>query len=424
MKKSELLRHINFGNSVAEQEVEVLKECFVYTRSWDRLANGDVDVIYGAKGAGKSALYTLLTERESGLFEEGTILISAENPRGSTVFSDLQTAPPASELHFVSLWKLYVLTVVGQYLQNYFGDDIDTKKVTESLQGSGLLESTASLKTLFAKVGRYIARWFNPESMEPNFAISDVGTLESVGFKITFRDPDDDQKRLGVATVDELLLAADRVVRRSGFKIWILFDRLDIAFADSADLEKNALRALFKTYLDFQAFEVLKIKLFVRTDIWQRISKEGFREATHVKRELTIEWQRDTFLNLIIRRFLYNSNVCVFYSVDKETVLRDIAQQEMLFYRIFPRKIDSGKNPDTLEWIIGRTADGGGLSAPRDIINLINSAIDLQSRRLEVSEVSRSDESLFDRSAVKEALSHASVEKVNKHLFAEYAQHR
>ena len=40
---------------------------FVETDQWNRIYNGGVDVIYGAKGSGKSAIYHLMMNKEGEL---------------------------------------------------------------------------------------------------------------------------------------------------------------------------------------------------------------------------------------------------------------------------------------------------------------------------------------------------------------------
>lgn len=129
-------------------------------------------------------------------------------------------------------------------------------------------------------------------------------------------------------------------------------------------------------------------------------------------------------LNLIIQRFLNNQSILAHYNISKQDVLESIEMQEEIFYQIFPRKIDVGKNPDTLDWIIGRTKDANDVCAPRDIINLINAAISNQIHTIELGQQPPPDNNLFTRSAIKEAQSMASNEKVEKHLFAEYPSYR
>lgn len=59
MDKLELLQTVKFGERIAEEELEYLQKYFVQTEDWRRLYSGEVDVIYGSKGSGKSALYSM-----------------------------------------------------------------------------------------------------------------------------------------------------------------------------------------------------------------------------------------------------------------------------------------------------------------------------------------------------------------------------
>ena len=98
------LTQASFGSRVAEDEVESLHEYFVETEQWRRLFAGEVDIIFGAKGAGKSALYSLLVSQKEELrLGRRTLFMPAENPRGTPIFRDLVPNPPASEEEFRGL---------------------------------------------------------------------------------------------------------------------------------------------------------------------------------------------------------------------------------------------------------------------------------------------------------------------------------
>jgi hypothetical protein len=366
-------------------------------------------------------LYRLLEENADELNDEGILLVFAENPRGATAFTGLQIEPPASELELVNLWKLYLLTLLGRYFATAGPSSDHGEKVVRALVSSKLLGQESVLATFFDRARQYIRNFFNLESFEPNIKFNEMtGLPEGAGVKISFREPSTDEAKLGAISVSELLRSADAEMSASGYKVWFLFDRLDVAFAESPDLEANALRALFKVYLDFATYEKIKLKLFLRSDIWKRITQEGFREATHITRTTSIEWEKPSILNLIVRRFLNNSAVLEFFGVTAEEIEESLARQSELFYKIFPVKIDSGKNPQTLEWLISRTEDSNGISAPRDIINLIKAAIARQIKQLELGDAEPPDDNLLARGSIKAALSDASKEKVEKHLFAEY----
>ena len=95
MAAPEILQNLNVGLGVAEQETDGLAAYFVRTNQWRRILKGEVDVIYGPKGSGKSALYTLLitTPPEN----SDCIVIPADSPRGTPAFKRVEVNPPTSE---------------------------------------------------------------------------------------------------------------------------------------------------------------------------------------------------------------------------------------------------------------------------------------------------------------------------------------
>jgi hypothetical protein len=114
MERKDLLQQISFGARVAEEETSELASYFVETDQWGRLFRGEVDIIKGDKGAGKSAIYSLLAAKATELFDKSILLIPAEKPRGTPAFKELVTDPPASEAEFAGLWKLYIITLIAQ----------------------------------------------------------------------------------------------------------------------------------------------------------------------------------------------------------------------------------------------------------------------------------------------------------------------
>lgn len=189
------------------------------------------------------------------------------------------------------------------------------------------------------------------------------------------------------------------------------------------ELERNALPALFRVYLDLSAYRRISLKIFLRNDIWRRITEGGFREASHITRHVTISWTSQSLLNLIVRRALHNDVIKKVYSVDPENVLRDRAKQSELFYRIFPGQVDAGtRKPTTLDLVLSRTSDGTRLSAPREIIHLLSSARNKQLDEFGLGLVEPPDETLFSRTSLKDPLPEVSRVRYEQTLIAEYPQ--
>lgn len=165
----------------------------------------------------------------------------------------------------------------------------------------------------------------------------------------------------------------------------------------------------------------IKLKIFLRDDIWTRITSAGFREASHITQSITITWDHKSLLNLVVRRLLHNAIVPEFYHVEPTAVLASSAEQENLFYRIFPTQVDAGeKKLTTLDWLLTRTADGSGNTAPRELIHLLSAARDHQLKLLEMGAQEPPAEALFERGALKAALLDVSKVRFEQTLCAEH----
>lgn len=277
---------LTFGARTAEEERTELSNYFVETDQWARVASGMVDVIFGAKGAGKSAIYTTLMNREPDLSARGIIPISAENPRGSTVLSGLTSDPPTSESEFVAIWKTYILTLLGSVIDDYglLGDHADSVK--DALVREGLMpSSSANLATRFKLVWEWVKTRFRSQtSAEGSVALEPVTQMPiGLSLKISIGEPSVEERKKGVKSLDDLLALCDGALDYNQLSVWILFDRLDVAFVDSKELEANGIRALFRTYSDMRPLDYISPKIFLRSDIWDEVTGEaGFREASHI----------------------------------------------------------------------------------------------------------------------------------------------
>jgi hypothetical protein len=423
MSKRELLRTIGFGHRVAEDETDDLSTYFVETDSWDRLLRGDIDIVYGAKGAGKSALYALLISRSDQLFDRNVLLAPAENPRGAPAFRDLLTEPPASENEFVGLWKLYFTSLLHGVLQEYLPETETSKKLTESLAREGLVKGKMSLAGLLKSVGNYVRRYFEPHAVEGGMNVDHSGAPTGFTGKIIFSEPGNNNKDPELRSVDGLLELAAQAFADEKYTVWIVLDRLDVAFAENSTLEVNALRALFRVYLDLRVHPAIQIKIFLRTDIWKRITASGFREASHITKHVTISWNRNSLLNLLVRRAVHNKPIQDAYGMGPGLASQSVTDQEHFFYRICPAQVDEGeRKPTTLDWLLTRTADGTKSNAPREFIHLMNSLREEQVKRLEVGDPDPAQELLFARGTFKEALPEVSKVRLEQTLYAEHPE--
>ena len=215
--KTETLRDLSFGNQVAEEEREFLSSYFVRTQAWDRIFNGDIDIVYGQKGAGKSAIYVLISDSADDLFDRGILLIAAENPRGSPAFGDLKNAPPTSEREFVAVWKLYFASLIARALEDYKISNSHSQRARAILAEHGLAAPVESnLASILRSVRTFVLRMLSPKTIEGTIHTSTSGDVQGYTGKITFDEPDLGDKARGVVSVDNLLEMASSALGDAG----------------------------------------------------------------------------------------------------------------------------------------------------------------------------------------------------------------
>jgi hypothetical protein len=422
MDKLELLQKTSFGESVAEQEAQKLKDYFLKTEYWKRVREGSHDIVYGAKGAGKSALYTSLMNDTDSLFDEGILISLAENPSGNTAFANLKSAPPTSQTEFIRLWKLYFLVITVEVFKEYDINDEYSNRLKTILRDCDLIPAQNRLSSFLKSCVDFLKSFVNGREVSTTSEFDpQTGMYSGQKFSMTFGEPSKSDFDKGLIPIEHAYELLTQSLKFNKIKLWIIIDRLDVAFIESEELEVNALRALFKTYLDLAIYIEIKIKIFLRDDIWKKISDEGFKEASHITKFQQITWTKESLLNLIIRRLLDNEVIISEYVLNKAEILESFSKQEETFYKFFPKQIDVGaKKLTTLEWILSRTKDGKSVNTPREIIQLLNHAKSIEVKRLENGINDLPNEIIISRQAFKDASTLISQQRMEQTIYAEY----
>lgn len=239
MNNLSLLNKLEFGQRIAEDEANDLEKYFLQTEEWKQVESGKIDVIYGAKGAGKSAIYTLLIKKKEDFKKKNILLAAGENIMGDTIFKSVVTTPPASEVELQFIWKLYCLSLIANVLREEKTSSESANILIDTLVNSGILPPSSLISSIFKSVKNYVKNWVNRDAKSVEHAITiDPNTqIPIVTRKVEFSDIDE-QSNLDQIPVDELFTFALKALEETDEKIWLLFDRLDVAFADNQDFEK------------------------------------------------------------------------------------------------------------------------------------------------------------------------------------------
>lgn len=408
----ELLKGLDLGKSVAEFD-EDLEQYFVETNTFRELIEDKVDIIAGDKGTGKTAIYRFIRKKYADYRElDGVNMLAAFNPSGNPIFSSLNDADPCEEADYILLWKSYILALVGNWLIQTGPKELKGSTLDKMLVGLGLRTASYEPRPVFERILSKLPNFFQWKSAEVKFTASETGVPVVVP-RVEFgkAEPEPKDERISVEDAFKVLNSTLAEVRAV---VWVNFDRLDEAFQGRPEIEVPALRGLLRTYLDLIEFERLRLKLFLRKDLFRRITSGGFVNLTHINaKKLEIVWDEEDLLNLFSRRVRKNEKFI------RELGLGDASDTE-IFDRIFPDQVDFGlRKPKTWVWMMRRIRDGNDIKPPRNLIDLIKFSQQAQLRKEDRETRELSDDPLVEPDALRRGLSQLSHDRVNDTLLAE-----
>lgn len=412
-----LLQMLEVGSSVAEFD-KSLEKYFVENEAFRALIADEADVIAGDKGTGKTAVYRVLQKRYASLASlKGVEVLAGFNPAGNPVFQKLVHQPALSEGQYISVWKAYILSLIGNWVLEIAGDEYTPKfrQLCSLLTDTGLRSKDDQPSTIFSKLINSLQGVFSPSAAEVQLTLSESG-IPIVVPRVEFRGREQDSAIREVPHEDALRLLNDCLCEID-YSVWLALDRLDEAFQGFPQIEIPALRALFRTYLDLLEFDRVRLKLFVRRDLFRKIVAGGFVNLTHVNaRKREIVWDEADLRNLLCRRVRDNAD---FMAAIAGAGLSD----EELFYRLFPEKVDKAeRKPTSWNWIMSRIRDGNDVKPPRNLIDLANLAREEQVRAEARTASTLTEQSpLISAEALRSAHGRLSAQRVEDTLLAESA---
>lgn len=415
MLVKKILQKLDLGSSVAEFDL-ALERYFVETQTFRDFLSGNYDVVAGDKGTGKTALYRIVKEQAQLLSElSGIEIIPAFNPAGAPVFQRLAESEILSESSYIGVWKAYLLALVGNWILDLSeGDyDDDSSRLDALLTRTGLRSIDDTPHTIFSQLVNRIKRLLRRTSAVEASATFDTSGIPIIGTRLEFSDSEEFEQ---ISRHDDALRLLNRILEKWDTTVWIVLDRLDEAFQGQSALERPALRALLRTYLDFNEFSRMRMKLFVRKDLFGRLITGGFVNLTHINaRKIEITWDEEDLWSLLYKRL-----------ADSEGFMASLGDAaagdaEGIFDAIFPKQVDSGpRKPSTWTWMMGRIRDGSGVKPPRNLIDLVLKSKESQVRREERSPREYQDGiPLIEADSLKRGLEALSNQRVEDTLLAE-----
>jgi hypothetical protein len=417
----EILQKVQFGNPVAELD-EDLPNYFLITNAFKHLTSGKYEIIAGDKGTGKTAIYQHLQYSYKKIPElRGVEVIAGFNLSGEPLFRRLGDESKLTEGQYITIWKMYFLSLAGNWLiKNSRGQKTPTLTTLSNLLSKiGLLSIDDSAGSVFSRLMGWLRLNAMPKSLGVDFSFNEYG-IPVFSPKVELGKADS-RETVNTETIShqEAFSILNTALAERNIILWIALDRLDEAFVGRPDIETLALRALIRTFMDM-SFTNLRLKLFVRNDLFRKITREGFVNLTHVHaRRKEIRWDDEDLLAVIAQRIRNNSEV---FRMIGFNVTR--ASNKQIFNMMFPYKVYTGPQaPTTWNWMMNQIRDGNYMKPPRNLIDLCIMAQEEQLRheRHGAREYAVNIP-IIEPEALKRAAAQLSTQRIEDTLMAEYGE--
>ncbi|HAF29040.1 MAG TPA: hypothetical protein DCG75_08325 [Bacteroidales bacterium] len=370
-KDTTLLQKLDFGSSSAENEMRFLQEYYLKTDAYRKALRGEIQLVVGRKGSGKTAIFLQIRDKERSSKKNVVLDLKPESYK-LIKFKELvlDFLKEGTFQHTILAFWEYILLL--EICHKVLVNDKNVHMITP-----GLYEPYSKLETSY-KSEYYLT--------EGDFSERMSQLMENLTTSFNIKYGSNKNITLSVPEITELLYKTNLFVLKQNLfdylkhknKVWLLFDNIDKGWPSSGlqheDLiiVRTLIDATRKIQRDFgkRNLDVFPI-VFLRNDIYELLVKETSDRQKEAKELL--DWTDPDLLREII----------------KLRIISSLDLEDSSFEEIWRKIIISHYNgEETSQYLIERS-----LMRPRFLINLINQcksfAVNLNHTKIEKEDIEK-----------------------------------
>ena len=350
-----IIESLQFPEVNAADNRQDLSLLFQRTTDFERFLDDTTCLIRGRKGTGKTALYWLFLQHKTVAHKlahgrlDNTIFLSAhgrfqESRPSRDEFQIIHQTLQQDGGTWEAFWRAYLL--LRCYQEDLF-------KFPQGKKGAKFTE----LKTTIDNLPR--EGWLS----ECTQALLELST--------------NSQLRLIVKDAVSILLNEE--TRNNSQKLWFLYDDLDEDFPEAGEVRKQALTGLFQLVqsCDANRLTEIRFKIFLREDIWNRLSFDNKSHFTG--RDILLQWTRIDFLRLALRQAIQSDFKDLVDRISPVAVQSiDLANEDAIDKALEilwgSHRRGGNRSKKVSRWVYERLTDSSGTTFPRSLSILLKEA--------------------------------------------------
>jgi MinD-like ATPase involved in chromosome partitioning or flagellar assembly len=351
-----IIESLEFPEVNAADPKQDLSLLFQRTTDFDKFLDDATCLIRGKKGTGKTALYWLFLKHKEVAKKlahgrlDNTLFLSAHgrfmNSRPNRLeFNNIHQALPQKNGTWEAFWRAYLL--LRCYQENLFS-------FPKGKKGEKYSELKKSLSSLSGEKGK----------LEWTQTLLELST----------------NSQLQLIVKDAVNIVLNEEAIKSYQKLWFLYDDLDEDFPEAGEVRQQALTGLFQFIqsCDADRLEAFGFKIFLREDIWNRLSFDNKSHFTG--RDIILQWNQIDFLRLALRQAIQSQDFKNL--VDRISPIAigsiDQANEEDLDKALEllwgSRRRGGNRAKKVSRWVYERLTDSSGTTFPRSLNVLLKAA--------------------------------------------------
>ncbi|MEQ8312965.1 MAG: hypothetical protein RL839_14235 [Gammaproteobacteria bacterium] len=366
-----LLSTVSIGDPMAENELQSLGDYYLQTNEFNRALRGEVNLVVGRKGTGKTALFSQVRNKKRS--DKNNVVVDLK-PEGYQLLKlkeeVLNYLTPGAKNHLVTaLWE-YLL--YAEICRTVLKKDSD-RHVRDHI----LYDSYIELQRLYAGSSHNTEGDFSERLLALSSSVAqDFAAKFRTGDKLKLTG-DEITELLHAGNILELRKALYGYLRHKG-EVWLLFDNLDKGWSSYGpetgdiiilrcliDAARKIQRQLSKDGLQFHTI------VFIRNDVFQLLMDETSDFGKETRADL--DWSDPDLLRSMMRMRLVQNNFPPDTSFDE------------VWNTICVSHIDG---EETAQYMIDRS-----LMRPRNFLKLFGAckgfAVNMQHDKIEADDITK-----------------------------------